>query len=549
MSASEKEPQLVSRRSFLQKTALMGVGAVAGTTLASCAPKTAGSTKAKIEWEKEVDVLVVGSGTVATAAIAAKDAGAESVLIIEKGPGFGGTSALSGGGLWIPNNYAMKEIGLEDSREDAYKYMKAASAGQSSDELINTYLDNAPALLEWMRDKFGIHWSAEGAMFNDYYQLPGYRPLGRKVDPVIDGKVNSGAGFWKKIRSICDDLGVEVMLDTAGKKLITDDNGEVIGVVAESSGRQFAIHAKKAVILGTGGFDHNKEMTLHFLRGPIFVSNAVPTNTGDGHLMAMALGADLRNMNESWGLPAFPLDEENLKGEVDWQMYRGKPGAVVVNKYGERIGNEASSYELFQRSFYFWDSGKFEWRNIPSFWICDATFPQYYFMPGSNYQMGVIPDWIVQADSLEELCGKLGVDWNGLEATLAVFNENARNGVDPIWHRGEYDFDKNTAGDYTGRTDLKNVCLAPVEKAPFYGARYAPGTCGTNGGLKVNANAQVIDVWGNPIPRLYAIGNTAGSVMGASYPGGGSTLGAGCVFGMIAGRHAVSLESLPEELG
>lgn len=529
----------ISRREFLKGMAVTGAIAAAGT-LAGCAK---GGTA--IKWDKEVDVLVVGSGTAALAAIAAKDAGAGTVLIIEKGATFGGTSALSGGGMWIPNNYVMREQGIADSKEDALEYLRRVTEGQSDEELLNAYLDNAPEMIEWLRDKFGIQWMLGTSMFNDYYEVPGFRKFGRTVYPAKDGQNLGGRGFWEILRGICSSLGVEVMLETAGKKLIVSDAGEVIGVVADSNGQQINIKARKGVILGTGGFDYNKDMVRHFLSGPIFASNAVPTNTGDGHLMAMAIGADLRNMKSCWGLPFFPLDPDKMQGEADWQMYRGKPGAIVVNKYGERIGNEASSYHLFLRAFWVWDTGTFEWRNIPAFWICDATFPEHYPMPGSGFKMGVIPDWIKKADTLEELCEILGIDARGLKATLEVFNENAREGKDPIWHRGEYEFDRGTAGDLTGkRTDLKNNCLAPVEKPPFYGAPYVPGTCGTNGGLRINGYAQVLDVWGKVIPRLYAVGNASGSVMGAAYPGGGSTLGAGCVFAMLAGRHAASLGSL-----
>jgi succinate dehydrogenase/fumarate reductase flavoprotein subunit len=530
---------VMSRRGFLKSTAILGASIASAGSLAGCAP-----SKSKVEeitWDKEVDVLVVGSGTAAIAAIAAKDAGAESVLIIEKAPAFGGTSALSGGILWLPQNYVMKEAGLEDNREDAYLYMKTLSEGMSTDELINAFLDYSPLLPEWLRDKFGISWGL--SWVNDYYQLPGYRQEGRSIHAVVDNEDLNGSGMWKKLHEVCDNLGIEVMVDTPGKKLITNAAGEVIGVYAESNGKGMNIFARKGVILGTGGFDHNKDMRTHFLRGPIYISNAAPTNTGDGHLMGMAIGADLRNMSESWGLPSFPLDEETLKGEVDWFYFRGKPGAVVVNKYGERIGNESSAYDPFQRSFYYWDSGKLEWRNIPAFWICDTSYAEHNFFPGSNYQMGVVPDWVVKADSLEELCGNLGIDFQGLESTLAIFNENAKNGVDPIWHRGESFFDKNIFGD-PSRPDLKNPSLAPVEIAPFYGAKYLPGTCGTNGGLRINGNAQVIDVWGQPIPRLYAVGNTSGSVMGAGYAGAGGTVGSGCVFGMIAGLHVIGLESL-----
>ena len=550
--SQENEPKIVSRRDFLRKTALASAGVAVLAT--GCAPKVANDDNApvtsqnntqNIKWTKEVDVVVVGSGTVIFAALAAKNAGAESVLVIEKNVAFGGTSALSGGGFWIPMNYAMAAAGVEDNREDAFKYLKTISAGQSTDTLINAFLDNAPKMLEWSRDAFGFQWlTTAGKSYQDYYEVPGFRPYGRQVNLAKEGKNASGGTAWQIIHDTIDSLGIEVMLETAAKELFTNEAGEVIGVRAAGANGEITIKAKKGVILGTGGFDFNRDMTAAFLRGPIFATNAVPTNTGDGHLMAMKLGADLRNMQSCWGLPFFPIDEENLRGEADWQIYRGKPGSIVVNKYGERIGNEASAYHVFNKSFWSYDSGKFEWRNTPSYWIADAGFAANYFFPGSGYQTGVIPDTITQANTLEELCDKLGVDKEGLKTTLAVFNENAANGIDPIWHRGEYQFDINTAGDYLGRTDIKNVCLAPIATGPFYGSRYVPGTCGTNGGLRINENAQVLNVAGNPIPRLYAVGNTSGSVMGDGYPGGGGTLGAGSVFAMLAARHAVGLESL-----
>lgn len=539
---------LVSRRGFLKKTALLGVGLAATGGIAACAPAGAPAKEEDVKWDKEVDVLVVGSGTVVMAALAAKDAGAESVLIIEKSLAFGGTSALSGGGFYIPMNYAMKEEGIEDNREDAFKYMKKVSAGQSEDVLINTYLDNANAMCEWTRDKFGYEWLLSGQQrpgnksFQDYYEVPGFRPYGRNVSLSKNGK-SGGAAAWQILRETAEGLGIEIMLETPAKELVVNANGEVVGVKAEGIDGPINIKAKKGVILGTGGFDFNKAMTTAYLRGPIMGSVSVRTNTGDGHLMGMALGADLRNMNSCWGLPFYPLDVENLKGVEDWQIYRGKPGSIVVNKYGERIGNEAAAYHVFNRAFWVWDTGTFEWRNTPSYWICDSSFKERYFMPGSNYQMDVVPEWIEQADTLEELCEKLGVNYEGFSATLDVFNPNAEAGVDPIWHRGEYQFDLNTAGD-ASRTDLKNICLAPIAQGPFYGATYVPGTCGTNGGLRINENAQVLDLDGNPISRLYAVGNTSGSVMGDAYPGGGSCLGAGSVFGMLAGRHATGLESV-----
>ena len=542
MSNEEKENRLVSRRSFLKKTAMLTAGAAAAGALVGCSPAATTSKDAQ-KWDKEVDLLVVGSGTVVTAAIAGKDAGLESVLIIEKGSIWGGTSALSGGGMWVPMNYAEKEAGIEDNRDDVLKYLKNVSAGQSTDELMEAYVDNAPKMLEWLRDNHGYSYGLGGTQYNDYYQVDGYRKFGRSIYPLKDGQSAGGPGYWAMLKATCEELGIEIMLNTAGKRLILNDAGEVAGVIATiEDGSEIAIKAKKGVVLGTGGFDFNKDMTSAYLRGPIVCSNAVRTNTGDGQLMGQAIGADLRNMNESWGVPFFPVDKEKLMGEADWQMYRGRPGAVVVNKYGERIGNEACSYELFQRAFYSWDSGKFEWRNMPAYFICDSTFTERYFLPGSGYQVGVVPEFMKQYDTLEELAAATGIDAAGLAATLEGFNENAKNGVDPVWHRGEYDFDLGTAGDPT-RTDLKNICLAPIEVGPFYVGEYGPGTCGTSGGLRINKDAQVLNVWGEVIPRLYAVGNTMGSAFGASYPGGGSTVGQGTVFGMLAGNHASTLES------
>lgn len=547
--------KFVSRRSFLKKTAILGASLAATGGIAACAPSTVQETEApvisapeEINWDKEVDVLVVGSGTAIFAALAAKDAGAASVLVIEKGVTFGGTSALSGGGFWLPLNYRMKEDGVEDNRDDAIKYLTTVSAGQSDDALIAAYVDNANRMAEWMRDTFGFTWfltseTGQGKAYQDYYEVPGFRSYGRTIYLVKGDTWGMAAAAWAEMKTTAEGLGIEIMLETAGKELLINSAGEVIGLLAEGSTGPLYIKAKKGVVLGTGGFDFNPEMRSAYLRGPIVGSAAVRTNTGDGQIMGMKIGADLRNMQSLFGLPYFPLDEEKLQGEMDPTMYRGKPGNIVVNKYGERIGNEASAYHVFNRAFWVYDTGKFEWRNIPAFWIADSTYAQSWVFPGSNYQAGVVPDWMVKADTIEELCDQLGIEKEGLKATLAVFNPNAAEGKDPVWHRGEYQFDLNTAAN-AYLTMLKNPCLSPIENGPFYGYQYGPGSFGTNGGLRINENAQVLNVKGNPIPRLYAVGCTSGSVHGDAYPGGGACLGQGSVFGYLAGRHAAGLESL-----
>ena len=163
-------------------------------------------------------------------------------------------------------------------------------------------------------------------------------------------------------------------------------------------------------------------------------------------------------------------------------------------------------------AFFVYDTGRFEWWNIPSFFICDSGYAQRYPLPGS-FEVGVGPDWMTQADSLEELAQEMGIDDDRLATTIQRFNEYAETGVDLDWRRGETDFDIYTARDLT-REELSNPCLAPLETSPFYGAHIHPGTAGINGGLRTNGDGQVLHVWGEVIPRLYCTGNAMASVMG-----------------------------------
>ena len=554
----------LNRREFIKGAAISGAGLAAAGALGACSPTpvpatavpatavpaTAVPTKAPAsvaswlpaKWDYEADVVVLGTGTVAVAPLVANEAGAK-VLILEKAAEFGGTSATSGGSAYIPNNYLMREAGLPDSREKALTYLRRTADGQSSEELMTAYVDKGNEMLEWLRDKAGFKWRVPAPTPKrnnyEYYPFEGSASVSRSTSIVREDGVTSGRGLWLSFKEATVKRGIQILYKTPGKRLITNPEGEVMGVVAESEGKEIAIKARRAVIIGTGGFDYNREMVRHFLRGPLHASNAVPGNTGDGHLMAMAIGADLRNMNECWGLPFFKPVPDAYSGIADWYIYRGKPGTVIVNKYGERIGDESANYDTFEKAFHSYDSGLFEWRNIPSFCLFDSGYTKRYGLPGGA-MVGDVPAWITKADTLDALATALKIDVSGLKSTMGTFNKNASEGLDPVWHRGEYDYDKFNSGD-PSRTDLKNTALAPLETPPYYGAAIWPGTCGTCGGLRTNANAQVLNVWGKAIPRLYCTSNTMASVMGVGYTAGGGTLGPGLVFGYIAAKHAVGL--------
>jgi succinate dehydrogenase/fumarate reductase flavoprotein subunit len=343
------------------------------------------------------------------------------------------------------------------------------------------------------------------------------------------------------LQEAAEGYGAEIMVKTPAKSLITGEDGGIIGVVAEKDGVDVNFKANLGVVVTTGGFDFDEEMTKNFLRGPIYFSIAVSTNTGDGQKMGMKAGAALANMNECWGAPGY-LHEDYGTYIVDWVMERGKPGAIIVNREGKRFLNESAAYDPTIRPFYHYDTGTYEYKNIPGFTIIDSEFRNHYTLLYTPIGTD-LPGFVARGDTLAELAENLGIDPQGLEETVAQFNTYAEEGVDPDFHRGEYPLDTSTGGD-PSRTDLKNVCLAPLATPPFYGLAIWPGTIGTNGGLKINKDAQVIDAFGQPITGLYAAGNAAGSPFGAGYPTGGCTVGSGLVFSYQAANHIISRKEL-----
>ena len=548
------EKQTIDRRDFLKGAVGVGALATAGIALTAYSMNPTISQAVDDEgviWDEEVDVLVVGSGTAAFGAITAKKLDPNArVLIIEKLSSWGGTSAVSGATMWVPRNYPMLDAGMNDSKEEALTYMKACAAGRGDEALFEAYLDNGPKFLEWARDNldFGFGLPPARNIVDYYAPLPGYSQARgvRAIDS--NGVTMVGPGTWEKIRAIADELAVEIMFETTAETLITGSSGIVLGLTASSGSKKINIKVNKGIILGTGGYDHNKSLMRETQPFPIYNTNACIGNTGDAQIMGAAIGAALSGMDGSWGWPAFlskpfnPNFDPNMDIVFDSSVtdsfgWRGKPGSIVVNKYGKRFGNEGSLYPVFNRAFSTWDTDKLEWSNIPGYFICDSGYTEFFTLPKQLAVGDPLPDFIITADSLEELAAKLEIDVDGLMQEIDQFNADAANGVDPRFHRGEHPCELATSGDIEGLRGLPNCSIAPLVTPPFYGALYVPGIGGTNGGLKIDGNAQVQNVFGQAIIGLYAVGNCSASVSGGAYCSAGMTVGSGSVMAWAAAMH------------
>jgi succinate dehydrogenase/fumarate reductase flavoprotein subunit len=540
-----------------------------------------------MNWNEAVDIVVIGSGGAGlTAALAAAKNGAK-VLVIEKSGKLGGNTSISGGQVWIPNNHHMLAAGLNDSVEAAHAYLEKVVDGAVSKEVIDIFVKAAPKVIEYIEENTPLRFHTM-VKFPDYRQeFPGSVTGGRTLDPdpisaeivgdwaelIHEGphfspvtyEENSkwGAFAYPKnidwdliaerladdIRTLgaalvvglvkgCLDAGVQFEVNTAADRLLRDGN-KITGVEITKEGQKYVVQANNGVILASGGFEFNQDYVKRFLRGPINGPIGVPTNTGDGLRMAMEVGADLACLNEAWWCPTMKIDDEEFEDTQVFRLARGErslPRSIVVNREGKRFVNEAANYNDMAKALHNFDPVAYDHANLPAWIIFDGVFRSKYsimtLMPGDAE-----PDWLVRAETLQELAEKVGIHAEQLEKTVARFNQFAKDGKDPDFHRGESKYDS-----YYGDPENKpNAGLGPIEQGPFYALPIHSGTLGTKGGPVTDADGRVLSPSGEPIPGLYAAGNAAASIMGPGYPGAGGTLGPAITFGYIAGLHAATV--------
>jgi 3-oxosteroid 1-dehydrogenase len=546
----------------------------------------------------EFDVVVVGSGAAGmTAALTAAHHGL-TTAVIEKASTFGGSTARSGGGLWIPGNEVLRRAGVADTPEQARAYLSYVVAGYATDARQQALLEHGPAMLDLVRRLTPLEFAWVPGYADYYPEGPGGLAAGRSIEPVpLDGRVlgpdlatlsppylpappgviitqrdyrwlslgprhpraiaagarvagraararllrqrplSMGQALAAGLRAGLRAKDVPVWLSTPLTGLSVQD-GRVAGVEVTRDGQPAAIAARRGVLLAAGGFERNAEMRQQYQRAPVDIAwtTGASGNTGDAIRAGQTAGGALDLMDDAWWGPSIPLPS----GPFFCLAERSLPGCLLVNAAGQRFVNECAPYVDAVHAMY--EAHSEASPAIPAWLILDQRYRSTYVFAGLTPGRPFPRRWyaagvVFRADTVAELAGQAGIDAGGLAKTVARFGEFAQAGHDADFRRGESAYDR-----YYGDPRVRpNPNLAPLATPPFYAVRIVPGDLGTKGGLVTDERARVLRPDGSRVPGLYAAGNASAAVMGHSYAGAGATIGPAMAFGYLAALDLAGL--------
>lgn len=496
-----------NRRDFLRGVISMAAAAVAAPALTGC------RRDEDIEWNEEADVLIVGAGGAGlTAAIEAIRGGA-SVLLFEKAEEAGGSTALSAGLIQGSGTAVQTDLGItNDTAEKHFQYYTQAGEGIPTPELLRTLTDGSADAVAAMQD-LGQTYATVVPLgplptVDDEYLVPRIHYPG----PEAGG---GGVGHVAVLLAELDALGGEVRANAEVTGLIEDPDEGIVGVTVTIGARTLNVRARRAVVLASGGFDWNTELCRAFSPQQLWELDTgsclcAPTNTGDGLVMGMAVGADLAGMGGTIGFPAINVG-------------RSVPG-VWVNVHGQRFVNEEAHYSYAVRAV-FDQEAHVAWAIFDQ-GVADlggaAIGNPLGIAWSEDLSAEIASGKILTADTLEDLAAATGIVHHELARTIAQWNADSEQ--DPLFGR--------------------LVGLAPLQTAPYYATRVVSANLGTMGGLRIDTKTRVIDLQGQPIKRLYAAGMVAGGFLGPYYPGSGTAVLSTVVFGRIAGENAAAETAL-----
>ncbi|MGI6037185.1 MAG: flavocytochrome c [Limnochordia bacterium] len=451
------------------------------------------------------DVIVVGGGGAGlAAAIEAADEGAD-VILVEKMAFMGGSTLICGGVVLAAGTDLQRELGIEDSADAMYEYWMLWNQWQVDPSLARIIADQSADVIDWLIDL--------GVDFPAVLTPPGVNPATGGLyisgaDSVPRGHTANRGGLGltqPMIDRVNNHPNIQVMLSSPAVELIAEE-GRVVGVVVQTPEEEIQIRGK-AVVLASGGFGHNEEMMRRYLpaaiaHGSRYVSISGKGSTGDGMRMAAQLGAELVDME---GTLLFAMPEVAAPSPVY---------LVYVNQQGRRFVNEIGFYELINH-------GVSAQKDGLAWGIFDEAAVSASGMSQEQLEDNLRKGKIFKGDTLEELAVKVGINPRGLVNTINQWNDYAAAGSDP---------------------DFFKPVLNPVSSPPYYAVQVTRHYhVVSSGGLRIDQEARVLKETGEPIPGLFAAGETTGGIYSKTYPGSGSAVADALVFGRIAGRNAAEL--------
>lgn len=526
-------------------------------------------------FDSEFDIVVVGAGGVGLAAACFSAWHGNKVLVLEKAAEIGGTTQKAAFWYWVPNNKPMQAMGLKDKKDDCIRYMARLSRPEVYDpkhprfgmseweyEACVAIYDNASPATELLNEKGALEYRHCPGVPDYWAELPEDKaPLGRVLvtKQARDSMSDGGVHAVRTMAAAAKKAGAEIRTSHRVQRAIVDGSGRVVGVEADNAaGKTLRLKARKAVIFASGGFTHDLDLRKNYGAAPVFGGCAAPTNEGDFVHIGSAVGAELRNMNYAWMCPI--VLEKALKKDPTLIGTFSPSGdsMIYVDKNGKRVTNEKLAYNESAQAFFQWDPVNSEYPNLVLVAIWDQRSQDH--SSSDEYGRFIVPkgtdsSHVIKGATLEELSEnikkrvkkyakdignmKIADDFaKNLKATISRFNGFAKKGKDLDFHRGERQVELLFNGNVAPKAG-KNPTMYPISgSGPYYATLMTGGNLDTKGGPATNANGQVLDALGKPIPGLYGAGNCVASASARAYWAGGATLGPFLAFAYLAANAA-----------
>ncbi len=551
-------------------------------------------------FDETFDFVVVGSGGGSMCSGLVMRQAGKSVVILEKTGLIGGTTARSGGVMWIPDNQFMKRDGVPDSQAQANTYMNAVIGDHNDTPGATrvrraTYVEQGTKMVDFLVSQ-GIklnrvsYWpdyndelpgsSEKGRtvvadLFNvnelgewKHKLRPNFIPMMSTLDEMLKlrhikrsweakriavrfglrtifakltGKhyVTAGAALQGRMFQASLKAGVAFRTETPVSELIVE-NGRVTGVLAQKDGKPYRVGARLGVLINAGGFAHNQEMRDKYMPGTKAKwTNVTEGDTGEMILEMMRHGADIAQMEEMVGnqMTIPPgMEDQPIKPVV--QGVTAAPHAILVDQTGVRYMNEAGSYMTYCQGMLARNKSV---PAVPSWAIMDSQYMKNYALvmplPSTKKpQAWYDTGYLKKADTIEELAGQIKVEPATLRSTVERFNSFVAKGHDDDFNRGDRAYDRWLGDPY----HAKNASLGAISEGPYYAVEIVPGDVGTYGGVVTDEKARVLRADGSVIEGLYATGISTASVMGRAYAGAGASVGPSFVWGYVTAKHVLS---------